>query len=206
MANTYSENGKLYLQCSTCWDYKELNEINFRKNSNKRWFLWFRSQCRECERERMRKYVHNNSEHLREYKKNYEETHKERRKEYNKRYNESHVEEIRFIKKVWQEKKRDYIYEQRKEYMIKYFNTHPRKQYQSSMGLSVLHSKTSKYVRGKWIRPTKCSICNAERRIVSHHPNNDIWNEIVWCCDRCHRLIHSWYLECPKPIDLLNMQ
>lgn len=152
----------------------------------------------------MRKYTKDNAEHLSEYKREYEKSHKEWRMLYSKRYNETHVNEIRALKKKWNDKNRDHNYEIRKKYMFEYNHSHPRKKYPRKREMDIMHSKTADYIRKKWIRPTQCNICWAERRVISHHPNNDIWNEIVWCCDRCHRLIHSGYLECPKPIDLLS--
>lgn len=205
MANIYDIDWKIYLQCSTCWDYKELNEINFRKNSNKRWFFWFRSQCRECERARCRKYATDNSEYLSQYKKEYEREHKEWRKNYNRRYTLEHSEEIRIRKKKRNEDNRDRNYEIRKEYMKRYIRNRRNYKYPVSSAMRKLHRVTEDFINTNIIKPKKCSICNKERRIIAHHPNNDIRNEIVFCCDRCHRLIHSWYLECPKPIDLLKI-
>lgn len=205
MANTCNIDWILHLQCSTCWNFKQLNETNFRKNSNGRWFYGYRSQCRECERARCRKYIRENADYLSEYKKEYERTHKEWRRNYSKNYRESHKEEISIRKKIWYENNRDRNYELRKIYMQTYNRKCGNRKYPVSREMRKLHRVTQDFINSHKLRPTKCSMCNNERRIIAHHPNNEIWNEIVWCCDRCHRLIHSWFLECPQPIDLLKM-
>lgn len=75
------------------------------------------------------------------------------------------------------------------------------------MGYWPLHKKTTYTIMKLWIRPKVCPICwSAEYKIDAHHPNNDIWNEIVFCCKSCHSAIHNWHIECPKPIDLLTYE
>ena len=64
------------------------------------------------------------------------------------------------------------------------------------------HSKTDKKIRQLWVRPKVCPICWYEWRIVAHHPDINIWNEIVFCCQICHDKIHRWRIECPKPFIL----
>ena len=62
-----------------------------------------------------------------------------------------------------------------------------------------VHSRTDKKISQLWIRPNICPICWYEWRIVAHHPDINVWNEIVFCCQICHDKIHRWKIECPKP-------
>lgn len=197
-----------YSTCTKCWNIKELNENNFRKNSNWRWYKWYRSQCRECEKIRCKKYLLDNKESIKEYKKEYEITHKEWRKKYDKKYREENKEYIKNYKRIWNDKNRDKIYEQSKlrnnSYEYKEKQKTRRWLYWIDINKRKVQIKTSKYIKENNIRPNVCPICNSERRIISHHVDYSKWNLVVLCCDRCHRLIHSWYLNCPEPIDLLN--
>ena len=66
-----------------------------------------------------------------------------------------------------------------------------------------LHNKTNFFIKKYNLRPNVCSICRSKEYIYAHHIDNNIWNKIVFCCKSCHQRIHSWAIECPKPIDLL---
>ena len=65
------------------------------------------------------------------------------------------------------------------------------------------HERCSRLIDRLWIRPLVCPICWYEWRIVAHHPNINIWNEVVFCCQPCHDKIHKNKIECPKPINIL---
>ena len=45
------------------------------------------------------------------------------------------------------------------------------------------------------IRPEKCQICNNKdisgRAIHGHHYDYFKWFNLVWCCEKCHKRIHS---------------
>ena len=66
------------------------------------------------------------------------------------------------------------------------------------------HERCYKIINKLWIRPKICPMCWYEWRIVAHHPDINLWNEIVFCCQICHDKIHKNKIECPKPINLLN--
>jgi hypothetical protein len=44
---------------------------------------------------------------------------------------------------------------------------------------------------GKLVRPDKCSKCLKTGKIEGHH--EDYYNplEVIWLCNRCHRVIHT---------------
>lgn len=57
------------------------------------------------------------------------------------------------------------------------------------------HLRTDRLIRRLWIRPSICPICWKNWRIVAHHPDIDIWWEIVFCCQPCHDRIHKWVIN-----------
>ena len=70
------------------------------------------------------------------------------------------------------------------------------------------YEKMRKYINKNNLRPKQCSICGLEGRIEFHHPsysNRDKRKEWVFVCTKCHKRIHSWELECPEPIDLVQL-
>lgn len=197
-----------YSKCTTCWVEKELCVENFRINSNWRWYKWYRSQCRDCERKREREYIKEYNLKNPNYKKEYEATHKEWKQNYNRKYQQDNKEHIKEIKRIWNNNNRDKIYEQSKlrnnSYEYKEKQKQRRYLYDIDKMKRRIQQKTSDFIRKKNIRPLVCPICWSERRVISHHIDYNYWNLIIWCCDRCHRLIHSWYLNCPEPINLLE--
>jgi len=58
------------------------------------------------------------------------------------------------------------------------------------------------------IKPKHCSICKTDRRrLVAHHKDYNKPREVLWLCDRCHKMVHNsicgdynplLLLECPK--------
>lgn len=55
---------------------------------------------------------------------------------------------------------------------------------------------TYNYIKYNWIaKPIKCSVCWDECKVEIHHPNYDRWNSIVFCCRKCHALIHRWDIK-----------
>ena len=136
----------------------------------------FYEKHRELVLERNKKWREENKNKYLNTCRKYRETHKEFYKDYMKNYRVEHKSDIR-EKRIARDFEKDYI---------------------------SIHNKTAKKVRELWIRPTVCPICNKEKRVYTHHPNYDKWNEVVFCCQSCHWMIHSWAIECPKPINLLD--
>lgn len=97
--------------------------------------------------------------------------------------------------------KREYNKNHAKELAIKYVERKTRMWYWP------LHKKTTYTIAKLWIRPKICPICNKDvYNIQAHHPDNNVWNEIVFCCQSCHSAIHNGFIKCPEPIDLLTYQ
>lgn len=66
-----------------------------------------------------------------------------------------------------------------------------------------IHLKVSRLMKRLWIeRPKQCTICWCENVIYAHHPDYNNVYEVVFVCQPCHSKIHSWKIQCPKPVDL----
>lgn len=66
-----------------------------------------------------------------------------------------------------------------------------------------IHLKVSRLMKRLWIeRPKQCTICWCENVIYAHHPDYNNVYEVVFVCQPCHSKIHSWKIQCPKPINL----
>lgn len=131
---------------------------------------------------------------------------KDRAKEYCKRYYEKHKLKVLEQQREYREANREYY----NAYMEEYRNNNKdelkakRIERDNNKWYVSIHNKTNKLIRKLWIKPTICPICWEKHRIYSHHPNYDKWNEIVFCCQSCHQLIHSGRIECPEIIDILT--
>lgn len=121
--------------------------------------------------------------------------------------------------------KRDEIALKNKEYYWKNkekINAHKREYYKNNnrqwkyrenltkelwFNWQTFHEHTREYIRKKWIRPHKCSICGNKSVVEVHHPSYDSfedWSMVVFCCRSCHRQVHSWRIQSPEPINILD--
>ena len=179
----YEKWGKKYIKCWHCWELKEATNEFFRKE--KTWVLWLRWCCKACDNAYHIKYAKEHKEKIRSYldkdkererKKRWMLSHKERHTETYKKYRAEHLEEIRAYQK-WA-----------------YSNVYLKK-----------HRITRKLINELWIRPDKCSLCWNVWKTYAHHPDYKKRYEIVFVCQSCHMLIHSWAKECPTPINLMDI-
>lgn len=144
---------------------------------SKKWWrqFWVRTTCKECEKEYWKRYREENHEHRIEICRKYHEEHKEQEKEYNREYRKTH-----------------------KEICFAQLNRYPQKRKARWM--------TYNFIRYNWIeKPRECSVCWKESKVEIHHPDYDKWNSIVFCCKKCHAIIHRWDKVEYKPIDLLKI-
>lgn len=190
-----------YQRCTSCWELKEASDKYFHRNcGTKNWYL---SKCKECVCKYQREYHIKNKEvqnkRSTEWKKNnpdkvntYKEKNKERIKDWNSEYHKK-SEHYKEYMKDYEMKNKDKIRDRKK-----------KKRWE--MWYWAMHIKTPRLIKKLWIRPKVCPICWEERRVEAHHPDNNIWYEIVFCCTQCHQRIHNWRMECPKPINLLEIK
>lgn len=189
---------------------KELNTDNFHKDKGHK--DWFRSECKECskrehdlkkEQRRMqsKRWRENNKERVLIVSAIYRETHKDKIHKYYIDNKEEKLEKSRAYYKIRKERHnqytREYYKTHKEEVKVRIRNNVKKKWY------SYLHSKTCDFIKKNNLRPNICSICWSHEYIYAHHIDNNIWNKVVFCCKSCHQRIHSWAIECPKPIDLL---
>lgn len=160
---------------------------------------------------RSKKRYENNKERRKEYMKKRRQDHKEYLHEYNvkhwKEYYELHKEQCNKSSKEYIKTHR----EQRINTQKKYRNSHreqlteANRERRTSKWYSKAHSITKYYIDKLNIRPDVCPICWTHTIIVAHHPDYSKELEIVFCCNACHKNIHVWNIECPKPINLLDL-
>ena len=70
------------------------------------------------------------------------------------------------------------------------------------------HKRVWYYLKKYNLRPEVCSICWQWWDIDAHHSSykdKDDWKYIVFVCRECHNNIHAWNIECPEPINLLDL-
>ena len=118
----------------------------------------------------------NDKENIHNKMKEYYLNHKEERRKYNKEYREKNKDKL----KIYDNDKRS------KKWYVK------------------IHNKTISFVRKNKIKLTLCSICGSCNKIELHHPDYNKRYEVVVVCNSCHKEIHSWYIDCPSPINLLE--
>ena len=197
-------NWKLYIQCNKCWEFKEANNEYFDKNHL--WYLWLQWACKVCVRERQKEYVINNKNIVYENRRKRYENNKDKYKKYTKKWIENNKE--KFLSKCREYRLKNKIkYDNyMKEYRDKYRKELREKRIErdNNKWYVAIHNKTNKLIRKLWIKPNTCPICWERKTIYSHHPNYGIRNEVVFCCQSCHWKIHSWAIERPTTINLLD--
>lgn len=138
--------------------------------------FWLRTMCRECDSLYWKDWRSKNHERHINSSRNWHEKNREKDREYNKEYRKSHKESWN---RSWEK------YPERKK----------------------ARRDTYNYIKYHHIdKPTICSVCWDEWKIEIHHPDYSKWNNVVFCCKKCHALIHRGDAKCPDTIDLLNMQ
>lgn len=99
-----------------------------------------------------------------------------------KKYNEAHREQRRQTKKKFYAKRR-----------AEWIN------------IRGIHKKTEKYIKKNKIRVNICSVCGKECNTAFHHIDYNKWNCWVFVCVLCHNNIHAWHIDCPEPVDLIQL-
>lgn len=201
---TVEKDGILYIKCNKCWKFKEATNEFFDKNHV--WYLWLQWCCKVCRRKYQKEYANINRDKIRENSRNFYKNHKDRCETSAKQWRENNKEY--FLDKCREYRKNNKLFYN--AYMKEYRNNNKdglrakRIERDNNKWYVSIHNKTNKLIRKLWIKPTICPICWEKHRIYSHHPNYGKWNEIVFCCQSCHQLIHSGRIECPKIIDILT--
>lgn len=169
---------ELYIKCNRCWKWK----MSKCYRPAKAYKFWVLAECRECESE----YNRNRYESKRE---EITATHKEYYRKNKEKINSHKREYYKRTNKQWEYRKR-----QTEEL---WFNRH------------TFHVRASDYVNEHSLRPERCSICGSRGTVEMHHPSYEkyeYWSMVVFCCRSCHKQIHSWRIQSPTPINLLDLE
>ena len=184
MTREYKYNdGILNLKCSMCWKRKPTTDFN--KDKHK--MLWFRNECKECRRGTIRSYYENNKNSIIKYGKLWAEKHKDKVNGYKVKYRNTHKELVAACQKNNRDSHSNELW----------FNW------------DTFHQRAIKYVSKHKIRPKECPICWKIWKVVIHHPSYEkyeYWSMVVFCCQSCHKGIHSWRIWCPNVVNLLKIK
>lgn len=171
----------LYLMCTKCW--KRLTIDSFHKDKSKDFGV--RTTCKECKKETSKKYYIKNRSNIIDYVSMRQQKNKEIVDWYKRNYRENNKEKVADCQKKNKE-------------------THSKELWYNR---DTFHQKAIKFVKKHWLRPKKCPICWLQKKVVMHHPYYDSyedWNKIVFCCQSCHKKIHSWIIICPPIVYLIK--
>ena len=73
---------------------------------------------------------------------------------------------------------------------------------------SAFHWRARSHVKRYKLKPDICPICGNVWNVIIHHPSYETYDkrsEVVFCCATCHSKIHKWAIECPNPVNLLEL-
>jgi hypothetical protein len=149
--------------------------------------------CKKCGKHRSSKNFYKNNkvtcrfciiEYNKEYQKKYRKDFADKRSEYSKRYREKNKDRITEYYKEWYSangRKRSSVY---MEKITEWQENNPEKRdaaYQVNLEVS----------RGNIVRPTVCSECGQERKVVGHHDDYTKPLDVRWLCYSCHKIEHN---------------
>lgn len=204
----YYKDGELFAECSCCWII--LPSSAFGKYSRNK--LWIKETCKNCRKKRYEEnkeevlskrkaFYQNNKEKKIKYQKEYYYQNAERVKEQHKEYRNANAEKIKDmhikyrLKNIEEINKRNGKYIKEKTELLWY-------------SWSKFHDKARYYVNYYELKPQECFICWENKKLSLHHPSYDSFDcrkNVVFLCDSCHRSVHSWWISCPEPVDLIQL-
>lgn len=200
----------LYVECRKCWIDKDAS--NYRKDKSS--MLWIEYICKDCQkiiwkekkdkvntrRKELYSMNKNKFNEARRYKYKNDKTYREKTKSNAWLYRESNREKCKEYQKEYRKNNKEKYLSKNKEYAqvmseIYWYNW------------KSFHEKSRTFVVKNWLRPMECCVCHKECDVEIHHPSyesRECRKDVVFVCKLCHENIHSWAIECPKPIDLLK--
>lgn len=191
--------------CTKCDIEKPLDQF-YKDKSTK---TWYASRCKSCKDKHTRDYYDRNKDRINKQKRDSWYNKTDRKKANDKKRREDNREKKLESDRRYREENRELIRERDKQYRLnnpeKYKERSRRQREIHWQEWIHLHYKTFYYIKDNNLRPDTCSICNKKCIPDSHHPDRHKWNEVVFVCRICHTNIHAWNIECPKPINLLDL-
>lgn len=204
----YYEWDILFLRCSRCENFKQ--SIDFWKNKNKPFGL--NCYCKECAKIRWKEFYNNNKDRVKGYHKNYYQNNRDNIQEKHKEYNRKTytTERGRGYQRKYREKNYGIYIERQRAYRKKEYKEKYEKKKSTEVGFNIntFHTKATDYIKNNNLRFNECIVCGKEGKTQAHHPsydNKDKRKEVVFLCDACHKLVHTGELDCPEPVDLIQL-
>lgn len=188
----------LYLKCTQCgkrWTVNDYQKCKRRK-------FWLQPWCKACNRIKRVKFYWENKERLTILNKEYCKNNREKLSKRTREYCRKNRDKVNQRMREYRKNNRDKI----KEYTKWYIKNRSEEIWFSWRWF---HNKATLFVKKYWLRPDICPICREKKEVVIHHPSYhsyEDWSKIVFCCARCHNMIHTWEINCPTPIDLLTFK
>lgn len=101
----------------------------------------------------------------------------------------------------WQKDNRDRRVQQRiiyrdrnREHLATYYQEWyegvDRKRYRDPLKVHAHNAVSNAVRKGELVRPDQCSECRRTIKIEGHHPDYTKPLDVLWLCNRCHRLLH----------------
>ena len=198
------ENWVVFSKCTKCWERKPLTKEYYNKANNK---IWLSADCKKCIAERTKEYYKKHTTERKQYAKKYREEHIEYYQQNKKEYRDKNREKLKEYHREYVNKNRDTIVLKRKEYYERTKQDHikrAKQHIQKFNDRTKINLRTARFIKRNNLRPKQCPICWSDRNIQAHHTNYNERNNIVFCCKRCHSKIHTWAIQCPETINLLE--
>ena len=205
----YKEWENLMVECCRCGEIKQ--STDFDKASNG--LFWLYNICRSCRKELYKE----NREKICQERKEYYQRVKEQKKEYQRQYYYKNDEYIKEQHKEYRAKNSGKV----KEARISHYEKNKEKINETNTSYSInksielgfdrdmFHYKARRQFNHYNLKPLECMICWNIGHIVAHHPSYETFDkrkEVVFVCNACHQNIHHWLLECPEPVDLIQLR
>ena len=109
--------------------------------------------------------------------------HPEKIREAQVRYREHHRNEIRERMRQWRTEHRDYL--RQKSKIFRNLHTLKKREY------DILKQRAWHFIEDNHhLIGQNCDFCGETQNLKAHHPDYDLPEVIVTCCDSCHAYIH----------------
>lgn len=187
----------LYIKCMECWEW--FTKDWFHKKIG--WKFWTQPKCKKCSIKWQREYHNENKDMINKKQRDYWNKNKKWLNEHQREYSKLHRDELNEKAKRFREENKEKIVKNVISNTLKHNN-------ELWFNWDWFHTKTRNYVNKYSLRPNQCPICWINKNIVIHHPsyNRGDWKKVVFCCISCHKMIHSWAIKCPEPLDLYDLK
>lgn len=210
----YYEWDILFLKCSRCKEFKE--SILFNKNKSRA--FWFDCYCKECNSVIAKQKYHKDVEESRKKRRAQQKKYRQKNREkVNKKQRESYsTEKAREYQRRFRERHYETYIEgarmARKKALTQWKKPNRMREKKKSeefwFDMAAFHNKASVYIRKNWLRPNECMACGLQWQIDFHHPSYESknnWSKWIFLCKWCHNRVHTWELQCPESVDLIQL-